>query len=613
MKQLLLALLIFIFCNPLFAQTGAITQLELRIKENLFRKPDSAKIYLYRLLEHSAERHDTAVAVTYSNLGITYNQLADYDSSEIFIKKGIAISKEYPHTQANLYSNLAINYRTNAQYDKSLAALETAMELYKKLDNLNGEGLVYGEMASNFSYMLQKEKAINYLKKAIEIFKETEDPRLHILQQKLANAYYNNENYEFAVDLYEQILPVFAKNKGAPYYLTLLAYAESLVKINRIEDGEKRLVEAKAGLKEINNLEYMHVAWGKLGKIYKITDRPKLAETAFSESFNFLLNSHSTRFLEIASEYLNFLNAQGNYDKGLEVINKVQDATNNYKLAMNAGDELKFITQTQETYRKKGAFEHSLALFDRIDFLKDSLRNSEDAIKIKELEETYQNKIQREKNIILAHNNELLKDNNKRQEKITILSIALAVALLIMSVIIYKFHRKKLALQKSEMSNLELSNAVLKETQQLEKELLKEKEDHLGDKERELVAISLEVSDIQNQIKDLLDASNENEISKELSAKIVNILNQRNYWKHFKAKFVAVHPQFGYNLSEMFPELSEDDIAFCSLLKLQLTNKEIATLLGITHQSVISKKYRVKKKMHLQDNDESFEELMRDL
>ena len=121
------------------------------------------------------------------------------------------------------------------------------------------------------------------------------------------------------------------------------------------------------------------------------------------------------------------------------------------------------------------------------------------------------------------------------------------------------------------------------------------------------------MADIQNQIRDLLEISTKSDIAPEVATQIENILNQRNYWKHFKTKFVEVHPEFGYNLAEMFPGLSENDIAFCSLLKLQLTNKEIASLLGISHQSVISKKYRIKKKMDLQDNDESFEQLMRDL
>ncbi len=613
MKYCFGVFLFFLCCHSLIAQTEEIEQLQSRIDKSIFRKPDSAKVYLFKLLEYSALRSDTAIAKTYSNLGITYNQLGVYDSSEFYIKKGIELAADHPLTRAKLYSNLAINYRTHAEFDKSLKALDTAMYIYKSLDDLNGEGLVYGEMASNFSYMLQKEKAINYLKKAIEIFKETKDPRLYILQQKLANAYYNNANFEFAVDLYEEVLPQFAENKGAPYYLTLLSYAESLVKLGRIKEGELRLLEAKDGLQEVNYLEYMYVAWGKLGKIYKNTNRPALASTAFSKSFEHLLHMQSTRFLEIASEYLNFLNLQGDYDKGIALINEVRDATDHFKRTMNADDEMNFLVGARETYRKKHDFEKALQLFDRIDFLKDSVRSSVDKIKIKQLEESYQNEIQREKNIVLEQNNHLLKDNNTRQRYIIILSILLAIVLLLLSVFIYKFYRKKIKLQRGELTNLEKLNTALKAAQKLEHELMLEKEERLGDKERELVNMALEVAEIQNQIKDLLTSRKQEEISPELAAKIVGIVDQKNYWKHFKSKFVEVDPEFSYNLAEMFPSLSENDVAFCCLLKLQLTDKEIMSLLGISREGVISEKYKIKKKMGLEDNDEGFEQLINDL
>ncbi len=609
----LLLLSMLIFCGNLNAQSPEIDGLQQQIKNNLFRKPDSAKAYLFQLLKYSELRHDTAVAKTYSNLGITYNQLAVYDSSEYYFKKGIALAKGYPITQAQLYSNLAINYRTMAEYTKSLQALKEAMKRYKGLGDLNGEGLVYGEMASNYSYMAEKEKAITYLKKAIEIFKETEDPRLYILQQKLGNVYFNNGNFQFAIDIYEQALPEFKKQKGAPYYLTLLAYGESLVETGREKEGEARLLEAKEGLKEINNLEYMHVAMGKLGKIYAETNRPELAEKALRESFNYLLEVHSTRFLPIAATYLKFLNDNNALNTSQEVISKVKEATANYKHRMNSQDELQFLLQARETYTRTGNFETALRLFTRIDFLKDSINEAVDDVKIKQLEEMYQNEIQRERNKVLSQNNAILKEYNREQKNLTLLSLIFAVLLLILSLLLYKYHRKKLNLQKEALVQLEKSNLILQENQQLEQELRAEKENSLGNKERELVAMSLEVADIQNQIRDLLESSTKSEIAPEVATQIENILNQRNYWKHFKTKFVEVHPEFGYNLAEMFPGLSENDIAFCSLLKLQLTNKEIASLLGISHQSVISKKYRIKKKMDLQDNDESFEQLMRDL
>jgi DNA-binding CsgD family transcriptional regulator len=44
-------------------------------------------------------------------------------------------------------------------------------------------------------------------------------------------------------------------------------------------------------------------------------------------------------------------------------------------------------------------------------------------------------------------------------------------------------------------------------------------------------------------------------------------------------------------------------------LKLNLSNKEISSLLQISYESTLTKKYRIKKKMQIQD-DEEFEKLL---
>ncbi len=611
MTKYFLPLLLLLGAFSLNAQNEQIDQLQQQVKTFLFKKPDSAKTYLFKLLDYSEVRHDTSVARTHSNLGITYNQLASYDSATLHFIKAIGLSKDFPHVQAQILSNLAIHYRTMAQYSKSMEALDKALALYRSFDDLNGEGLVYGEMASNFNYMAQKEKAIIYLKKAIEIFKETHDPRLYILKQKLGNAYFNNGNYSYAVEIYEDILPEFQKEKGPPYYLTLLAYGEGLIETGRIKEGESRLKEAQKGLRESNNLEYMHVAQGKLAHLYHITQRPTEAAKAFAEAYAYLRDSHSTRFLQIASDYLTFLNDKKELDRATSVIAEVKEVTDNFNIKMNAQDELQFLMEARKTFRNKNQFEASLLVDDRIDFLKDSIGNAEDRIKIAQLEESYQNEIQKEKNKILSENNALLKQYNSEQKKLTLLSFLLTLVVLILSIAIYRIHRKQLRHKKEALQQLTMTNETLKENQEIEKQLFEEKEERLQEKERELVAISLEAADTQNQIREILE-NNPNEKTATLRPLIENILNQRNYWNHFKTKFVEVHPQFSYNLIQMFPTLTDNDIAFCSLLKLQLNNKEIASLLGISHQSVITKKYRIKKKMDLED-DETFDQLMRDL
>lgn len=613
MKYFISLTLLFFLNSSSYSQNKNIEDLDTQIENYIFKKPDSAKVYLFKLLKYADVMEDTITAKTYSKLGITYNQLGVYDSSEYYFKKGIHLLENHPSIQANLYSNLAINYRTNAEYSKSIEALNTAMKLYKKTGNLTGEGVVFGELASNYSYRLEKAKAISHLKKAISIFKTTKDPRLHIMQQKLANAYFNNGNYEFAIDLFEQALPKFAEDKGAGYYLTLPAYAESLIQLKRVKEGEDLLLEAYAGLKEINNKEYMYVVRGKLGILYQNTNRQQKASQALKEAYENLRDMHSTRFLEAARGYLKYLNEKGDYSKAITVIAEVEKATDNFHDKLNAEDELHFLEEARLTYRETKLYEQSLITFDRIDFLKDSLKNSIDQIKIKQLEESYQNQIQREKNLALSNNNTLLKKNSDKQWYIIYLILAIGIILKVVIFIIYKYNRKKLALEKEVVENLKKTNAVLHENQLLERELSEEKENSLRIKEREIVTMAMEIADIQNQIKDLVNAGKVNEISPKFADQIIGILDQKNYWQHFNTSFTEIYPDFTESLLQMFPNLTESELAFCAMLKLQLSTKEIASLMGTDPETVVSMKNRIQKKMALQDDKVRFEALMQEL
>jgi DNA-binding CsgD family transcriptional regulator len=48
-----------------------------------------------------------------------------------------------------------------------------------------------------------------------------------------------------------------------------------------------------------------------------------------------------------------------------------------------------------------------------------------------------------------------------------------------------------------------------------------------------------------------------------------------------------------------YPQLTQGERDFCSFVKLNLSNKEIAHLLQISPESVITKKYRILKKLEL--------------
>lgn len=118
------------------------------------------------------------------------------------------------------------------------------------------------------------------------------------------------------------------------------------------------------------------------------------------------------------------------------------------------------------------------------------------------------------------------------------------------------------------------------------------------------------MANYQDSINTILGKCKTDEINiAELKKELQQLLKQKDYWKQFETRFNSLHPEFEKTLSSKFPKLTKNDIEFCSLLKLNLTNKEIASLLQISHESTITKKYRIKKKMEINDDTE-FEKLL---
>ena len=123
----------------------------------------------------------------------------------------------------------------------------------------------------------------------------------------------------------------------------------------------------------------------------------------------------------------------------------------------------------------------------------------------------------------------------------------------------------------------------------------------------------MQLANIQDSIVTMIDKAavemKDNKDSKfqVLAKDIRGILSQKDYWSEFMIKFTQIHPNFNTNIKEKYPVLSSKDISFCSLIKLNLSNKEIANLLQVSHESVITKKYLLKKKLALSADQDLFQ------
>lgn len=81
-------------------------------------------------------------------------------------------------------------------------------------------------------------------------------------------------------------------------------------------------------------------------------------------------------------------------------------------------------------------------------------------------------------------------------------------------------------------------------------------------------------------------------------------------WQQFRTLFEQVHPGFSFRLKTSFPDLSPAEARALFLIKLHLSSREMATMLGISVDSMYKLRYRLRKKLNL-DEDGGFETVLR--
>ncbi|GAA4315237.1 triple tyrosine motif-containing protein [Pontixanthobacter gangjinensis] len=89
---------------------------------------------------------------------------------------------------------------------------------------------------------------------------------------------------------------------------------------------------------------------------------------------------------------------------------------------------------------------------------------------------------------------------------------------------------------------------------------------------------------------------------KHIMTKINNAVKNKDEWKLFETNFNEVHEDFFKDLLARYPKLTSKDLKLCSYLKMNLSSKEIAPLMGISVRGVEVHRYRLRKKMEL-DSD----------
>ncbi len=97
---------------------------------------------------------------------------------------------------------------------------------------------------------------------------------------------------------------------------------------------------------------------------------------------------------------------------------------------------------------------------------------------------------------------------------------------------------------------------------------------------------------------------------KRLLRKIDNSIGHEDEWELFEYNFNQVHEEFFNQLKLKHPKLTHKDLKICAYIKMNLLTKEIAPLMNVSIRGLETHRYRLKRKLNL-ENDKSLGEYLR--
>jgi DNA-binding CsgD family transcriptional regulator len=105
------------------------------------------------------------------------------------------------------------------------------------------------------------------------------------------------------------------------------------------------------------------------------------------------------------------------------------------------------------------------------------------------------------------------------------------------------------------------------------------------------------LSTVKEELKDMQRKPNRE--LRQLMRSLDQEIMSEDYWKEFNVYFDQVDHNFVHEIYKKHPDLTNNDLRLCTLMRINLSTKEIASLLNISARGVEKGRYRLKKRLGL--------------
>lgn len=473
------------------------------------------------------------------------------------------VTKEY-HTIYKLYINIAKLHQSNEINSKwSIDAMNNAME-YGKIINetavLNDIHMAYGDL------------------------------------------YFSRGEYESAEKHYDEILKNnIDKSTILPISITLTKKADILIHKNRYEDA-LCMVDSSLYLCIRNlNDSLQIINYSYKAQIYDSINDFESAKKYYNQS---------TKLAYSAKDYYNcaknmlglaHLNQRnGKYDKAIEVFKTVCDSTSKFRMFDICHQSY---YQLSKCYASLGQYEKAYEYFDKYDIYSDSTSIQMQEEKINKLHNSY---------ILSLSANELKakiaeEENAKSAKKELALFISIIIVLMMISTTLIILHTSNRTIyNKNKITTYEQQLKIDKIESDLKEYKLKNYRELIIKLAIQLRSYVEIINPVRSGLKSYIDLPDNEQKSKikELHLHLQNNIHIFNNTDNLNKQINAIYKDFLDNLETKHPGLTKSEKKLCTMLYVNMSSKEIATMTNTTIRTIETSRYRLRKKFGLSRDED---------
>ncbi|MCB0736365.1 MAG: hypothetical protein KDC92_02545 [Bacteroidetes bacterium] len=552
---------------------------------------------------------------------------------------------------ADAYGNFGLCKRRTGLLDDAMLAFKQSYKIYAHSESFDGQSWMLQMLAELSNDLDNPEEAYNYATKAVD----------------LAATKGGNEYLKVWLSYYETLklsLEFYISNNKANEFIqnanncidasrslamndSLVIFATGILQIEKAwafqylnnKDSAVACVERGFGIISRNPVYFTDLIMVKSETInHMLMGHTTLAwakpnEIEHKQKVSALLNDLpedlSDRAILRVADYSRFF---GEKERALDLYNKLYERIEptNYTLLKRRLCKLRSEV-LDELGRSEGAFE-MLKLYN---LYSDTINRLSHHSALARTKAGFEQEIGEMRKAELELVNEKLNAEALLRRQ-TLVGGLISIAILLLAFLFYRRYRLgKSQLLKTELENAELINkqleseknerlqilkrqsaeaelrekerAVIETERMLDKERAERLRLELLQKERELSGYSLQHIKHQHELEELkekLKSAMETTADSKAIDRHFKSIELADNWDEFQMRMQKVHPAFTKELVDKHPSLTPNERKLCALIRMNITTKQISALLNNSPESVIKARYRLRKKMELDKNQD---------